>query len=42
MGFMASRLALRFGRDSVAKWLDGEGAILRRRFAAAPLQRPGI
>ena len=39
MGFVASRLALRFGRDSVGKWLEGEGASLRRRFAAAPLQR---
>jgi predicted acylesterase/phospholipase RssA len=40
MGFMASRLALRFGRDSVTKWLEGEGAILRRRFAAAPPPPP--
>jgi hypothetical protein len=40
MGFMASRLALRFGRDSVTKWLEGEGAILRRRFATVPPPRP--
>jgi predicted acylesterase/phospholipase RssA len=36
MGFEASRQALRFGHDSVGKWLEGEGAILRKRFAAAP------
>jgi predicted acylesterase/phospholipase RssA len=39
MGFEASRQALRFGHDSVGKWLEGEGAILRKRFGAVPPQR---
>jgi NTE family protein len=36
MGFEASRQALRFGHDSVEKWLVEEGAALRRRFGVAP------
>jgi predicted acylesterase/phospholipase RssA len=42
MGFEASRQALRFGHDSVGKWLEGEGAILRKRFGAASPQRVKI
>jgi predicted acylesterase/phospholipase RssA len=36
MGFEASRLALRFGRDSVREWLATEGGGLRRAFGIAP------
>jgi NTE family protein len=36
MGFEASRLALRYGRDSVREWLATEGAELRRAFGVAP------
>jgi predicted acylesterase/phospholipase RssA len=39
MGFEASRLALRFGHDSVGEWLEGAGLTLRRRFGTAPAQR---
>lgn len=39
MGFEASRLALRFGHDSVGQWLEREGSALRRRFGVAPPQR---
>lgn len=35
MGFEASRLALRFGRESVGEWLAREGNGLRRAFGSA-------
>ena len=35
MGFEASRLALRYGRESVGEWLAREGNGLRRAFGAA-------
>ena len=35
MGFEASRLALRFGRDSVSEWLAREGDAMRRAFGPA-------